>query len=176
MLDECPHAFPAATDRGGSRHRAATAWQALPRPYEALLAQERQARCQLASGKPEAALPLLAEVREQLIALGALGDADRVVATLREHGVAAKRPQRGGRRGYGDQLSPRELEVTRLVITGRSNRQIAEVLCLSPKTVDQHLSAAMRKLGVSSRTALAVHVQAAGADRRAAEPGAAGRS
>ena len=40
--------------------------------------------------------------------------------------------------------------------TGRTNRQIAEVLYLSPKTVERHLSVAMRKLGVSSRTALAV--------------------
>ncbi|WP_063762369.1 helix-turn-helix transcriptional regulator [Streptomyces sp. NRRL F-5123] len=136
--------------------RAAAAWQALPRPYEALLAQERQAGCQLAAGKREAALSLLADVRERLIALGALGDADRVVARLREHGVAAKRPQRGGRRAHGNRLSPRELDVTRLVATGRSNRQIAEALFLSPKTVAQHLSSAMRKLGVSSRTALAV--------------------
>jgi DNA-binding CsgD family transcriptional regulator/tetratricopeptide (TPR) repeat protein len=154
--------------------RAAAAWQALPRPYDALLAQERQAGCQIASGQPDVAMPLLAGVRERLIALGALGDADRVVATLRAHGVAAKRPQRGGRRGYGDRLSPRELEVTRLVATGRSNRQIAEALCLSPRTVDQHLSAAMRKLGVSSRTALAV--RATGAGPGVAESGAAGRS
>ncbi|WP_198545970.1 ATP-binding protein [Actinacidiphila yeochonensis] len=142
--------------------RAAAAWQDLPRPYEALLAQEQQARCQLAAGRPETALALLAGVRGQLIALGALGDADRVVATLREHGVAAKRPQRGGRRGYGNGLSPRESEVTRLVATGRSNRQIAEALFLSPKTVAQHLSSAMRKLGVSSRTALAVLATGAG--------------
>jgi DNA-binding CsgD family transcriptional regulator len=154
--------------------RAAVAWQALPRPYQALLAQERQTRCQIASGEPEAALSLLGAVREQLIALGALGDADRVVATLREHGIAAKRPQRGGRRSYGDRLSPRELEVTRLVATGRSNRQIAGELHLSPRTVDQHLSAAMRKLGVSSRTALAV--RATDADPDVAEPSAAGRS
>ncbi|MBM9506182.1 helix-turn-helix transcriptional regulator [Actinacidiphila acididurans] len=142
--------------------RAAAAWQALPRPYEALLAQERQAGCLIAAGQTEAALSLLADVRERLIRLGALGDADRVVATLREHGVAAKRPRRGGRRGYGDRLSPRELEVTRLVATGRSNRQIAEALFLSPKTVAQHLSSAMRKLGVSSRTALAVLATGAG--------------
>jgi DNA-binding NarL/FixJ family response regulator len=149
------------------------AWQALPRPYEAVLAQERQAHCQLAAGNPEAALALLADAREQLIALGALGDADRVVAALRAHGIAAKRPQRGGRRSYGSRLSPREQEVARLVATGRSNRQIAEVLSVSPKTVDQHLSAAMRKLGVSSRTALAV--QATGA-LGTAEPGTAGRA
>jgi DNA-binding NarL/FixJ family response regulator len=66
------------------------------------------------------------------------------------------------------------MEVTRLVATGRSNRQIAEALCLSPRTVDQHLSAAMRKLGVSSRTALAV--RAAGVGPGAAESGAAGHA
>ncbi|WP_363326285.1 helix-turn-helix transcriptional regulator [Haloactinopolyspora sp.] len=37
-----------------------------------------------------------------------------------------------------------------------TNRQTAEALFLSTRTVDRHLSAAMRKLGVTSRTALAV--------------------
>ena len=156
------------TAAAGLFRLAAAAWQALPRPYEALLAREQQARCQLAADSAGSAdgagnadgagtaLRLLEDVRKRLISLGAPGDANRVVATLREHGVAAKKAQRGGRRSYGDQLSPRELEVARLVATGRTNRQIAEVLYLSPKTVERHLSVAMRKLGVSSRTALAV--------------------
>jgi DNA-binding NarL/FixJ family response regulator len=46
--------------------------------------------------------------------------------------------------------------VVRLVAAGRTNRQIAESLFLSPKTVGTHVNAAMRKLGVTSRTALAV--------------------
>ena len=44
----------------------------------------------------------------------------------------------------------------RLLIDGRTNRQVAEELVLSPKTVANHVDSLMRKLGVSSRTALAV--------------------
>lgn len=58
-----------------------------------------------------------AATRRDLASLSAAGDADRVASTLRGHGVPA--PRRGGR-GYGDELSPRELEVVRLAITGRA--------------------------------------------------------
>ena len=136
--------------------RAAAAWRVLPRPYEALLAREREARCLLADGQRAPALSVLAEVLDGLSGLGARGDAMRVIRTLNEHGVPARRPWWGGRRSYGDQLSPRELDVVRLLIDGRTNRQVAEELVLSPKTVANHVDSLMRKLGVSSRTALAV--------------------
>ncbi|TYC14261.1 LuxR C-terminal-related transcriptional regulator, partial [Micromonospora sp. MP36] len=143
--------------------RAAEAWQSLPRPYDALLSRERQAACLLRADRSDAALPVLAEAFEGLSALGARGDAVRVMHTLRAYGVEVKRPSwRGGRRSYGDQLSPRELDVVRLLVEGRTNREIAGVLFLSPKTVARHVEAAMRKLGVSSRTALAVRVVEAG--------------
>jgi DNA-binding CsgD family transcriptional regulator len=153
---------------------AARAWQALPRPYEALLARERQARCLLAAGQRPAALTLLAEILDGLSGLGARGDAMRVIRTLNEHGVQAKRPWWGGRRGYGDQLSPRELDVVRLVIGGRTNRQVAEELVLSPKTVANHMDSLMRKLGVSSRTALAVRAVEAGIVPGKGQPAGAG--
>jgi DNA-binding CsgD family transcriptional regulator len=136
--------------------RAAAAWRVLPRPYEALLAREREARCLLADGQRPTALSVLAEVLDGLSGLGARGDAMRVIRTLNEHGVPARRPWWGGRRSYGDQLSPRELDVVRLLIDGSTNRQVAEALVLSPKTVANHVDSLMRKLGVSSRTALAV--------------------
>ncbi|PZF80585.1 LuxR family transcriptional regulator [Jiangella anatolica] len=134
---------------------AAAAWSELPRPYQELLALERQA---LALLPGPAALELLATVQVRLRDLGARWDADRVAQVLRGHGVDVARAWRGGRRGYGDQLSPRELEVAGLVAQGLTNRQVAEALFLSPRTVDRHLSSAMRKLGVASRTALAVAV------------------
>jgi DNA-binding CsgD family transcriptional regulator len=138
--------------------RAAAAWQALPRPYEALLARERQARCLLAAGQGPAALGLLREVCTGLAGLGARGDAVRVMGTLREHGIEVRRPWHGGRTGYGDRLSPRELETARLLTGGRTNRQIAQELSLSPRTVARHLDAARRKLKVRSRTALAARL------------------
>lgn len=59
------------------------------------------------------------------------------------------------RRKYGAALSPRERAVAELAATGRTNKEIAAELFVSTKTVDTHLSAAMRKLGVHSGTALA---------------------
>lgn len=50
-------------------------------------------------------------------------------------------------------LSARELEVLRLVASGRTNREIARSLSLSVKTIDRHLSNILTKLGVSSRAA-----------------------
>jgi DNA-binding NarL/FixJ family response regulator len=52
-------------------------------------------------------------------------------------------------------LSVREAEVLRLVAAGRSNKQIAEELVLSVRTVSHHLDHIFAKLGVSSRTAAA---------------------
>jgi DNA-binding NarL/FixJ family response regulator len=142
--------------------RAADAWQALPRPYDALLARERQARCLLAAGRQPAGLALLSDVLAGLARLGAAGDAERVAGCLREHGAAPWRGWRGGRRGYGSELSPRELEVVRLVADGRTSREIGHALHRSPKTVDMQVKSAMRKLGVTSRTALAARVTAMG--------------
>ncbi|WP_235965558.1 ATP-binding protein [Micromonospora rubida] len=136
--------------------RAAAAWQALPRPYDALLTRERQANCLIAAGQAEAGLALLAEVCRDLAGLGAHADAARTAELSRAHAVDERHDVRRGRRGYGDQLSPRELEVVRLVVTGRTNREIAQALSRSPRTVAAQLNSAMRKLGVSSRTAVAV--------------------
>lgn len=164
---------------GGDQRRAATAygraaaaWQRLPRPYDALLCRERQAACLLASGRVEAGRTRLVEVHSDLSRLGASGDADRVGQRLRELGVEVRRPWRGGRRGYGDRLSPRELEVVRLVAAGRTNREIAAALSRSQHTVATQVHSAMRKLGVPSRTALAVSAVQAGVVARA--PGEAG--
>ncbi|MFJ2397247.1 ATP-binding protein [Streptomyces sp. NPDC087843] len=142
--------------------RAAAAWEALPQPYEALLARHRQGACMLAHGEHAAALPLLSGVHDSLVELGAQRDAAAVGRTLRAHGASARPVWRGGRRGYGDQLSPRELEVARLMLGGLTTPEIAQLLSRSPKTVAAQLNSAMRKYGVSSRTALAVGLTQAG--------------
>jgi DNA-binding CsgD family transcriptional regulator len=134
--------------------RAADAWSALPRPYQELLAREGQARCLLAGGSRDQGLDVLEETQRRMHALGAAWDADRIAQVLRQAGVEVTRPWRGGRRGYGEQLSPRERQVAVLVARGMTNRQVADALYLSPKTISRHLASAMRKLGASSRTAL----------------------
>jgi DNA-binding CsgD family transcriptional regulator len=54
-----------------------------------------------------------------------------------------------------DELTPSELQVALRVAEGLTNREVAGVLFLSPKTVEHHLSSIYRKLGVRSRTELA---------------------
>ena len=144
-------------DRAAAAYaRAARAWAALPRPYDALRAREQQSEALLAAGRAPEGQQLMARQYEDLFRLGARGDADRVARRLRDLGADVPRLWRGGRRGYGDSLSPRELEVVRLVVEGHTNREIGKILAKSPATVDQQLRAAMRKLKVTSRTVLAV--------------------
>lgn len=52
-------------------------------------------------------------------------------------------------------LTPRELDVCRLAAQGKANKQIAAELGLSVNTVQNYLKSAYRKLGISSRAALA---------------------
>ena len=156
MLAEANGDHPRAANLFG---RSAAAWQNLPRPYETLLARERQGRSLLAAGKADTGLAVLLDARQRMADLGAHPHVERVGRTLRAHGIKdLPRPGRKhrGRRGYGDQLSPREIEVVRQLMAGGTNRDIAEALCRSPKTVATQLNSAMRKLKVSSRTALVV--------------------
>jgi DNA-binding CsgD family transcriptional regulator len=63
--------------------------------------------------------------------------------------VEALEGKAGGRHG----LTARELEVLRLVATGKSNREIASALVISEHTVARHVQNILRKLAVASRTA-----------------------
>jgi DNA-binding NarL/FixJ family response regulator len=60
---------------------------------------------------------------------------------------------------YPDDLTPREVEVLRLLAAGLTYAQIAEQLVISPRTVDGHLRSIYSKLGVSSRMAAARYAQ-----------------
>ena len=55
--------------------------------------------------------------------------------------------------GHSQGLTPRELQVLRLVATGKTNKAIATELCVSEKTVDRHVSNIFTKLHVPSRAA-----------------------
>lgn len=134
---------------------SAALWEQMTRPYDALVCGERQAENVLHIDR-EDGIVQLERVFRGLDGLGAKHDADRVAARLRTLGVDVTRQWRRGRRGYGTDLSPRELEVVRLVATGQTNREIAQQLSRSPKTIAAQVNSAMRKLSVTSRTALAV--------------------
>lgn len=67
--------------------------------------------------------------------------------------AAGGRPRRLATTGR-DSLTPAEHRVVQLVIEGRSNRQVAESLFVTPKAVEYHLANAYRKLGIASRAEL----------------------
>lgn len=131
----------------GSAERA---WRALPAPYEAARARELRARCLLTSDERGAQSCLVAAL-EDFHALGASSDAGRVRDTLRAQGIPLPRQWRPGRKSYGPELSPREVEIARLVAMRRTNREIASELFISERTVEKHVSSALRKLGLASR-------------------------
>jgi HD-GYP domain-containing protein (c-di-GMP phosphodiesterase class II) len=79
-------------------------------------------------------------------------DADAVDAVLTSAGQAVSRRRRGPR-----ELTPREVEVTRLLARGRSKPQIARRLTLASKTVDAHTQHIYAKLGVSTRAGLTLY-------------------
>ena len=93
----------------------------------------------------EAARTLEAEAASKL-------DADAVSCVLAAAGQrAAPLPRR-----WPADLTDREVEVLRLIARGRSNREVAERLFISPKTVGRHVENLYAKIGVSSRGAAAV--------------------
>ena len=94
------------------------------------------------------ARPLLAELE----ALGRRGRLDLGVEPPGQPGAAAPG------------LTPRELEVLRLVAAGRSNGQIAETLFISRKTASVHVSNILAKLGVHTRTEAAAAAHRLGLD------------
>jgi DNA-binding NarL/FixJ family response regulator len=122
--------------------RAAQAWRELEAPYEAARARELLGRACQALGDADAAQLELEAARAAFAELRAAPDLARVDPLL---GEGEPRDRHG--------LSPRELEVLRLVAAGKSNREIAAALTISEHTVARHLQNIFAKLGVSSRTA-----------------------
>jgi DNA-binding CsgD family transcriptional regulator len=90
----------------------------------------------------------------------AQADADRLGAILlaqrarRELVATGLRPRRAAIEGSAA-LTPRQRQICELAATGKGNRAIATELFVSIKTVETHLAAAYRKLGVGTRAALA---------------------
>jgi HD-GYP domain-containing protein (c-di-GMP phosphodiesterase class II) len=84
-------------------------------------------------------------------------DADAVDAVLSAAGDGRQRRRRGA-----GELTPREVEVTRLLARGRTKPQIARQLTLAPKTVDAHAQHIYAKLGVSTRAGLTLYAMQQG--------------
>jgi DNA-binding NarL/FixJ family response regulator len=122
---------------------AAAGWQALEAPYQAACTQVLIGLAHRAVGDEDTATIELETVRHAFAALGATPDVRRVEALCRP-------PDAPGGRGS---LTAREIEVLRLIATGRTNRAIAQRLGISEKTVARHVSNMFTKLGLATRAA-----------------------
>jgi DNA-binding CsgD family transcriptional regulator len=72
---------------------------------------------------------------------------------VRLHRAARSRSRRAGESAAADALTPRELEIVRLVADGLTTPQIAAALTIAPGTVRKHVENALGKLGVRTRAA-----------------------
>jgi DNA-binding CsgD family transcriptional regulator len=135
----------------GAWDQAAEAWAGLSEPYPAGQALVHAASAALAGGDRDGAAERLERAASLAAGLGA--------GPLREQVTVLARRARirlAGDDGPADPigslgLTERETEVLRLVAAGRSNREIAGELFISPKTASVHVSNILGKLNVASR-------------------------
>ena len=91
-------------------------------------------------------------------ARGAALSDDQVLAHVLEQAPATVGPDEPDEPDEMDALTRRELEVARLVGAGLSNREIADRLGRSQRTVESHVEHVLRKLGFGSRTQVAAWI------------------
>jgi len=122
----------------GILREALASWHELDAPYESARTRELVAAAHRALGDDDSAAMELDACARVYAQLGAATDLARLEAPP------------GNPTGV---LTAREVEVLRLVATGKTNRAIAEALGISEKTVARHVSNMFMKLGLSSRAA-----------------------
>jgi DNA-binding CsgD family transcriptional regulator/tetratricopeptide (TPR) repeat protein len=144
---------------------SAGAWEALSRPWPSAYARWRQAEALLAARAPRGtartalaqawtlasthgAGPLVTEIQ----ALARRARIELPPPGLPPDQAAAGQDGGPGRRPSDELgLTPRERDVLALIAEGRTDRQIAEALFISPRTVAMHVSSILAKLGVTNR-------------------------
>jgi DNA-binding CsgD family transcriptional regulator len=133
---------------------AASLFETGPRPLAAASALEDLGRLQVAEGATDDAIASLDRALAIDAQVGASWDAARVRRRLRQLGVrrriiTSKRPATGW-----EALTSAEAAIAQLASEGKTNREIAETLFISPHTVNSHLRHIFDKLGVNSRVSL----------------------
>jgi DNA-binding CsgD family transcriptional regulator len=133
---------------------AAAAWDELAEPYPAAYARLQAAEAILREdgGRRAAAAALLAEAHAAAAALGARPLRDAIESLARRARLDLARAVAPAREEGPAGLTTREAEVLRLLAEGLTNREIAERLFISQKTVSAHLAHIFGKLDVHTRT------------------------
>jgi DNA-binding CsgD family transcriptional regulator len=150
---------------------AVAAWERLGQPYRAAYAGYRQAEAHLATGDRDRAAAVLGRAAEVTGRLGARPLDGEIQALARRARLDLAPPAEAPAAAAGPPasaaqlgLTPREAEVLVLVAAGRSNRQIAQALFISPKTASVHVSNILAKLGATGRVEAAAIAHRLGLD------------
>lgn len=125
-------------------------------PYEQALIELSQGQVLRRAGERRAAAAALVAAQGRLSALEARPTLQRCETELAACGLA---PSARKSRDY-TALTPQEIAVTRLVVSGMTNREVSAELMLSTKTVEFHLSNIYTKLGVRTRSELRARARA----------------
>jgi DNA-binding CsgD family transcriptional regulator len=138
----------------GHLETAASLFATGPRPLATASALEDLGRLQASAGATDDAIASLDRALAISTQAGARWDAARVRRRLRQLGVRrriiiSKRPATGW-----EALTTAEEAVAQLASEGKTNREIAETLFISPHTVNSHLRHTFDKLGINSRVSL----------------------
>jgi DNA-binding CsgD family transcriptional regulator len=135
--------------------QAAAAWAAVSEPYPLAQSLLHAAEAAVACGDRDGAAESLRQAAGLAARLGAAPLGEKIAILARRARIALPGADgdlaAGPDAGAGLGLTERELEVLRLVAAGRSNREIAGELFISPKTASVHVSNILGKLGAASR-------------------------
>ena len=145
------HARLNGTDQADLWEAAASAWDVLQRPHRSAYALWRHADALLAQRRPSDATAVLR--RAATLALQMVPLEAEITALARRARIdlapVSQQPAPSDDLPYA--LTPREIDVLRLLGTGATNAEIGRRLFMSPKTASVHVSAILRKMGVSGR-------------------------
>jgi DNA-binding CsgD family transcriptional regulator len=137
----------------GVRDGSVSAFEEALRQHDRLGQEFEEARTLLAYGATERRFQQRRHARELLVR--ALAAFEQLGARLWASRARAELDVVGGRMSTPGRLTATEQRIAELVASGNSNRQVADALFISPKTVEWNLSKVYKKVRVSSRTELA---------------------
>jgi DNA-binding CsgD family transcriptional regulator len=140
----------------GSFEEARALIEPLGMPYELALTELAYGQVLRRTGERRAAAAMLIGAQARLSRLQATPALQRCENELAACGLS---PSARKSRDYSA-LTPQEVAVSRLVVSGMTNREVSEELMLSTKTVEFHLSNIYTKLGVRSRSELRARARA----------------
>jgi len=132
--------------------RSAEIWRTLGIPYRLARVRLKTGRAWAALGDAEGARAEMEAARDTFVELGAVPDVNKAQAAL--HGLC--------KTGQGRLLTPRQTEVLALIARGLTNRDIAERLGLSRRTIDRHVGDILTRTGVPTRAAATAYALSRG--------------